>query len=319
MRPVAIVEQEAATWLARQDGDSWSEADAAAFEHWLDQCVEHEVSFYRLESAWRAADRLAALRTPTRAAGQQPRLRNWRVMAIAASLLMLCLSATLIYRSTAIQAPERFATALGGHSTVPLADGSRVELNTDTVIRTEIASDRRRVWLDRGEAFFDVAHDPTKPFEVLAGTHRVIVVGTKFSVRRDGGDVRVSVLEGRVRVEPIEPASAETVPLKLLGPGDQAMASGTNALVMPTSQDRVAAALSWRTGTILFDRTTLADAAAEFNRYNRKPLRIGSDTLERMTISGRFEADNVDAFARLLGKAYGLRVRETAGALEIAE
>jgi transmembrane sensor len=319
MRTAAIIEQEAAMWLARQDGGDWSAGDDDAFARWLGQCIEHEVSFYRLESAWRAADRLTALRAPAHATARPRRLRIWWPMAVAASLLLLCVPALLIHRSTQVTAPERFATAHGGHSAVPLADGSRVELNTDTVIRAEIANDRRRVWLERGEAFFDVAHDPARPFEVLAGSHRVIVVGTKFSVRRDGADMRVSVLEGGVRVEPVQPAVAGAAPLRLLGPGDQAMASGTNALILPNSQDRVTAALGWRTGTLLFDRTALADAAAEFNRYNRRQLRIGSGALDRMTISGRFDADNVDAFARLLGKAYGLRIRETADTLEISE
>lgn len=318
MRPAEIIEQEAATWLARQDDETWSETDDAAFGRWLNQCIEHEVSFYRLESAWRAADRLAALRTPARPTGSAPRMGIWRPWAIAASLLIMCLTATLIHRSMRGQDPERFATVLGGHSTVPLADGSRVELNTDTAIRAEIADDRRRVWLERGEAFFDVAHDSAKPFEVLAGTHRVIVIGTKFSVRLDGEDVQVNVLEGRVRVEPIRPTGLETAPLKLLGAGEQALASGTNALVMPKSEDRIAAALSWRSGTILFDGTTLGEAATEFNRYNRRKLRIG-DGLDGMTISGRFEAGNVDAFARLLGKAYGLKVHDTGQILEITE
>jgi len=318
MSQAEAIEREAAIWLTRQDGDAWSTADAAAFQHWLNQSIEHEVSFYRLENSWRAADRLTALRGPDRSASETRSRSVWQPIAIAASLLVLCLSAALIYRAMDSGHPERFATLVGGHSTVPLADGSRVELNTDTVLRAEIADGHRRVRLERGEAFFDIAHDPTRPFEILAGRHRVIVVGTKFSVRRSGDDLQVNVLEGRVRIEPIEPAKTEAAP-KLLTAGDQALVSGVNTLVMARSEERVAGALSWRGGTILFDQTRLIDAAAEFNRYNQKKLRVESVKLGRMTISGRFEADNVDAFVRLLRKAYGLEARETGQQVEIIE
>lgn len=319
MSQAEAVEREAAIWLTRQDGDAWSEADAAAFQHWLNQSFQHEVAFYRLENSWRAADRLAALRGPDRNVSEARSRGVWRSIAMAASFLVLCLSAMLIFRAMDSRNPERFATLVGGHSAVPLPDGSRVELNTDTVVRTEIAEGRRRVWLDRGEAFFDIAHDPTRPFEVLAGRHRVTVVGTKFSVKLSGDDLQVNVLEGRVRVEPIEPMKAEVALPKLLTVGDQALVSGANTLVMARSEERVAGALSWREGTILFDQTKLIDAAAEFNRYNQKKLRVGSGRLGTMTISGRFEADNVDAFVRLLRKAYGLEARETGQQVEIIE
>ncbi len=111
--------------------------------------------------------------------------------------LLLCIGAYLAL------APHgnRYTTPVGGVASVPIADGSQVTLNTDSQIRIALTNTERDVELRRGEAFFEVHKDPTRPFVVQIGDKRVIAVGTKFSVRRDGDDVEVVVTEGKVQVE----------------------------------------------------------------------------------------------------------------------
>src|SRR5262249_47175706 len=94
----------------------------------------------------------------------------------------------------------RYSTPVGGIDNVALADGSRMTLNTDTRIRVALTETERRIELDKGEGFFEVAKDPSRPFVVYAGNKRVVAVGTKFSVRRENDDVEVIVTEGRVRL-----------------------------------------------------------------------------------------------------------------------
>src|SRR5581483_5979713 len=168
-----------------------------------------------------------------------------------------------------------YSTPIGGIESVPIADGSQVTLNTDTRIRVDVDEHQRRVVLDRGEAFFQVAKDPTRPFIVVVGTQRVIAVGTQFSVRREAGEVQVAVTEGKVRVEDLSSSSLVGTPENVfLTPGSVARANDTGVMVQRRSVADVEAQLSWRSGVLRFRQITLAAAVAEFNRYNVRKIVI---------------------------------------------
>jgi transmembrane sensor len=210
---------------------------------------------------------------------------------------------------------ERFMTQVGGRRFVPLPDGSEVELNTQTVIRTAVGKVRRQVWLDSGEAFFAVAHRNGEPFVVHAGQQRITVLGTKFSVRRDKNRVTVNVLQGRVRVESDEGARANAT---VIAAGDTAISRDSSILVAPRSQLRVENALAWREGRLSFDQAPLSDVAAEFNRYNRTRLIVADAAAGRIPIGGSFDASSVDSFARLLHDAYGLKVERNKATVKVS-
>jgi len=141
---------------------------------------------------------------------------------------------------------------------------------------------------------------------VLAVARNVTVLGTKFVVRRNGSRVQVAVVEGRVRVDQVGPVL--TARSTTITTGDTAIGDPTTILVRSDSEQQVQEELGWRKGMLLFDSTSLADAASEFNRYNRKALVITDPKTAKIKIGGSFEARNVDAFARLLKQAYGLNV-----------
>jgi transmembrane sensor len=141
----------------------------------------------------------------------------------------------------------------------------------------------------------------------MAGPRRVVVVGTKFSVRHDGQRVAVAVVDGRVRVEPARPGMPAAV--QVLTRGDMILVDGPSTILAHEPVEQVTEALSWRDGMLTFDQTTLAAAAAEFNRYNRKQVVVRGKAAG-LRIGGAFEAGNVDAFARLLRQAYGLKVQD---------
>jgi len=298
------IEEKAAAWLARQDRGEWSPADQAALDAWIQEDMAHRVAYLRLQSVWSRADRLAALR------GSDLGLRHTRAvigrMAAAVAAVSLALGAS--YGAVKLAQPGRiYSTDVGGHATVPLKDGTRVELNTDTKLRTSISDDHRTVWLDRGEAYFEVAHDASRPFVIYAGSRRITVLGTKFLVHREGEGVEVAVIEGRVRVDPVRQEHAKPA---VLTRGEVAIAKGEATLLPPPSIQKVETELSWRDGMLVFDRSTLADAVAEFNRYNRRKLVVEGDAAAKVRIGGSFEAENIDAFARLLEQAFGLSVED---------
>ena len=128
-----------------------------------------------------------------------PGLRR-RMFALAAAATVLLAVGAGVYWTFAPKG-ERYDTPVGGLASVPMGDGSHVTLNTDSEIRIALTDTERRVELGRGEAYFEVSKDPNRPFVVRAGNKRVIAVGTKFSVRREGDDIEIVVTEGKVRVE----------------------------------------------------------------------------------------------------------------------
>jgi transmembrane sensor len=200
-----------------------------------------------------------------------------------------------------------FETPIGATANIPLPDGSNVTLNTASRIRIALDDRQRRIELRSGEVFFDVAKDPTRPFIVDAGVRRIVAVGTKFSVRRDGSEVSVIVTEGAVRFD-ADGAG-------LLEAGAVARTIGDEVAVENKTVREAEEALSWRTGYLTFDETSLGEVAAEFNRYTPRPIRIASARLEDLRITGRFRATNTDAFIRVVEN--GFRVEVEAGEKEI--
>lgn len=317
----ADIEQDAVAWLIQREDGNWSDREQAALDAWLDQSLAHKAAFWRLEHGWREADRVRALGLPSPKAGAQRfGFTSWRfALPVAASLIgVISLTvAELAPRHPVVSAADqRFTTSVGGRSIVPLVDGSKIELNTATVLRTAVTERHREVWLDHGEAYFQIAHRDGRPFIVHAGSRTITVLGTKFSVRRDGDKVTVSVIEGRVEVQDAE--RPEAVPAAILTAGDVAIARGPSTLLAAKSEELVKSTLAWRDGILNFDRTSLSDAVTEFNRYNIKQIEITDQEAGGIRIGGTFQASNVDAFVRLLHEAYGLRVDSDGATIKIS-
>ena len=304
------IEAIAARWLVRREDPGLTDAQAAELDAWPDASPAHRVAFWRLEHGWDQVDRLAALRAPDGSERPKRAARMRRSawpLGVAASVAACLVAGALVWMVADPLGHRTYQTDLGVRETVPLADGSRVELNTQTRLRTAVTTRSREVWLDDGEAYFDVAHDARRPFVVHAGAKTVTVLGTKFSVRRLGDQVMVAVVEGRVRVsDTAEPGPASP---PVLTRGETAIAAGPSMIIASRSVDQVNSELSWRQGMLSFDQSTLADAAGEFNRYNHTKLVVADSEAAAIRIGGSFEAGNVDAFARLLQQAYGLKVQ----------
>ncbi|HJP68110.1 MAG TPA: FecR domain-containing protein [Sphingomicrobium sp.] len=309
------VEQRAADWLMRTEEPGWGPDDQRLLEDWLAESIAHKAAFWRLRHGWREADRIVALGPAS--AGVRHRAPIWQ-WAIAASLLLTTGVGWLSWSRSSDDkvAVAGFVTPVGGHRIVKLADHSVIELNTATAVRVAITSHHREVWLERGEAYFQVAHLRGEPFVVHAGQRSVTVLGTKFSVRNDIDKTTVSVVDGRVGVG--KATGSVVVPNAILTAGDVAVAQGRSTLLTTLSPDRMRAQLAWRSGKLEFDETPLADAAREFNRYNRVQIIIHDEETGSIKISGTFQTSNVEAFVRLLRAAYGLKVETSQGSMIIA-
>jgi transmembrane sensor len=334
------IEETAARWLTRRASDTWTNAEQVAFEAWLEQHTEHRIAYIRLEAAWNHSERMRALgagvnpgaipprgswgdqiffsgglrETPPPAAelhaaddlraadSARAARRSWalRHFAVAASLILGTVGAALYVYN----AGDRYSTTVGGLDTERLADGSNVTLNTDSRIRVALADKERRIELDKGEAFFEVAHDPNRPFIVEVGNKRVIAVGTQFSVRRDNDDIRVAVTEGKVRVEDTSAPSPAVTADVLVAAGSVAQTAKSQVLIRETAAPEVERLLSWRKGYVVFRDTTLADAVAEFNRYNTRKIVIEDPSIAAIRIGGNFRSNNTEAFLSLLQSGF---------------
>jgi transmembrane sensor len=299
------IEQAAALWLAREDfGLTAAERDA--LDAWLARSSRHKVAYLQLKAAWSRTERLAALKSPALHV-LAPRSGAMRRFALLAAATVVMFFGGSVYLSWRQQSEHAYATLVGRMRTVQLADGSRMELNTNTHVRADVTDKLRVVTLESGEAYFDVIHDARHPFTVYAGNWRITDLGTKFSVFLDGDDVRVLVREGRVRVDPLHgpvpsrPTVAEA--------GYAVLAKGAETLVLSKPDADIASDLSWRGGVLEFDHQPLAEVAVQFNRYNAKQIQI-EGSARKIPIGGSFKADNVDVFVQLLHRGFGLSVND---------
>lgn len=312
------IERTAAAWLARRDGGRWSDRDQSRLDAWLCASTAHRVAFLRLESAWRQSDRLKALGAGL-PAGTLPGRGQWapspflgqrepvnekpRAAPVcapkatqrgarlgryfgAAAVLLLAVSSTWTWRHLSAVEQTEYRSGLGELRLVPLADGSRATLSSDSRILVSLSHGERHIDLQQGEAFFDVARDPGRPFVVGAGARRAVAVGTRFAVRSDASNLRVVVTEGIVRLETDPAPGQHPQPTTLLPAGSIALASSSGVLVRSGSVDEAEQQLNWRSGFLAFHDTPLAEAAAEFNRYNARKIVMGDAQVAAMRVGG---------------------------------
>ena len=209
-------------------------------------------------------------------------------------------------------------TDIGQHLEVPLADGSRVHLNTASTIQVAYSKERRRVLLDKGEGLFDVAKDAQRPFEVVAGSTTVRAIGTRFSVLRlPDGRTEVTVFEGVVEILKGQTAGTEQ-PLRL-GAGQTVTAQADRIVLQQLANPALENKLAWREDRIIFDSVSLGEAIAQVNRYSPVPLRIMEPQLMDLRVSGAFSTADVPVFVRSLEQGFGLHVERTTEAYSISK
>ena len=310
----------AAYWVMRLEGPNCGPADRAAFEAWRTESEDHATAFAQARDALGTLDRhlthpeLTALGERVFETTRVPRLRLLQrgAAGLAAGVAVL-LGAALYWQdgpepvapASQALAASSFETAVGERSTVELSDDSTITLNTDSRISVHFTerSPTRRLTLERGEAHFQVAKDP-RPFEVFAGDRRIVALGTAFDVRLlpDQDSVLVTLVEGRVRVDAVNPA--DTAPGRPPGkrPPHTQLEAGEQLLVKPNEPPTVIEAdleraAGWREGRLLFRDQALPDAVSEINRYSRRKLVVDDDArLDAIRISGVFLAGSTRSF-----------------------
>ena len=306
----------AAFIFKKRDLGVWNDADQAELDTWLNESFAHRTAYWRLEAAWERADRLDALRPLSQhIQPARPEQRFRTPFKIAAAAALIAAVGATFWKLPAQESTGSYATPVGAHERITLADGTRIELNTNSELRLEKKSGNRVVRLVRGEAFFEVRHDAAHPFVVLAQGHRVVDLGTKFVVREQNGSIRVAVLEGSARLEAGE--NGKSAKAAVLKPGDVALASKSGIKIEKEHVDTLQTQLGWRRGILVFHHAALAQVAAEYNRYNDRQIVIADPDVSKLTISATLPTNDVDGFARMAQNFLGLHVQSDANKIVI--
>lgn len=293
--------EQAADWHARLQDDAdqsvWLE-----FTQWLEADPTHRAAYDQVEALWRQLDGLppAAGATIIDLAGRRTQhalarpSRRWFLGGAAAAAAAVAL--TLAGQYATGPTPQIFETQPGQRRTVQLADGSSVTLNSGTRLTVAMADDRRSLVLERGEALFDVAKDPARPFSVAAGDRLVTVVGTAFNVRHLDRSVVVTVARGLVDV-----ARQDGGDKIRLTPGQQ-IAAHQGQPHGPVAAVDAQAVTAWIDGRLSFDNAPLAQVLVELSRHYPVPMRADAGAAD-LRFSGvlRLDRDQAAVLATLQG------------------
>ncbi len=291
----------AAEWIARLRAPDRDEETERAFRRWLDSDPSHAAAFNRATEIWEALGSAAGLME------QRRRARMRAGVAVAAPLAAAVLALAVAIPFLDLGRTETYRTAIGEQRTLMLEDGSQVTLNTDSDVRVRYTRRERKLELARGEAIFDVAKNPRRPFTVRADGREVRALGTSFVVSAAGQQVEVTLLAGKVSIAAAEGVGPPGQVLAHLTPGQQ-WRSESN-LVRVLDPRRLEAATSWRRQEVEFDDTPLADAITEMNRYTPRPIVVTGAVPADERISGIFRTTDAASFARTISSLYGVDAR----------
>lgn len=303
------VQQQAERWFARLRSEGCSVAERRDFDVWLTTNAAHASAYAQTERLWNELGGLSddielkRVRHAARRAAQNSMRRTIRRrrLILAASFAGALIVAVSFWFLGDHSTTQRYTTAHGEQRSVALADGSRVMLNTDTVLDVRLGARVRSVHLIQGEALFDVVHDTAHPFVVHANGNVISDLGTRFDVNDAGKETTVTVLEGLVNVERGNQAAQ-------LSRGQQLVAGDGVWRQAATDPSTTA---SWSRGHLAFSATPLAQAVADANRYAQEQLVIADPRLKPIKVSGEFRIGNTQAFLRALESAFPIRVEQS--------
>ena len=300
------IEEAATEWVARIDRGLDREEERA-LEDWLGSDQQCRDALNVAQAVWRNLDRAQVFKIAAEQAHQaNVARRNYKPFAYAAGLALLAVTSATTWMS---YVRTHASTRSGEVRQVPLDDGSRVTLDTRTRLVIDYGSRARIVRLEAGEALFEVAKDPTRPFVVQAGNIKVQAIGTAFVVRESSdSEVDVTVTQGAVDVSSSERPLESVVRVKA---GSSTSLEGEGAIAAPRdlTASELERATDWTSGTLDLDDTTLAQAAAQINRYNTRQVFISDSRLAAQTLVGHVSTADPLAFAEAAAAMLDATVR----------
>jgi len=302
------IRKQAAWWVMELHAPDRNAALEEKVRHWIALDPRHAAAFELATEAWQQTGDLPGT-LPERPIGASRKRARPTAPALAGMAAVCAASVAAVY----LLRDGTLATGPGEQRTVELTDGTQVSLNANSRVVVQYDDRVRKVTLTRGEALFNVVKHQLRPFVVIIGDRKVVAMGTSFEVRREdpaGSAFAVTLVEGRVAIEPISWPDAlpseSLAGLKLLNPGERLRFDGkaTEKKDSPAIE-RVTA---WQRGQLIFEDSSLSEAAAEFNRYGAHKLVIDGPELGKLRVGGVFKISDPSSFALAMAATYHLRI-----------
>ena len=314
-------QREASAWVARLAADDVTADDRARFELWREAHPYHAKVFDELSATWREIAssgplvRAVSFGQSMNAAAQPAGRRRLILGAAAASLAVLVMGVGWnLYRQ---KEETRFQTAVGEQAAVALPDGSSFDLNTNSRVGVDYSAKSRVIHLERGEAYFKVAHDTQRPFWVRAGDYWVRAVGTAFNVYLRPTGVEVTVSEGTVSMvnateqdtPPTDPAVTQSA--AAVTAGEQADTRGRARVIHELNSTQLNRLLAWRKSSLYFQDQPLGEVVNELMRYTTLKIELSDEALRQLPVGGTFQTspEGAEALLTMLHDGFGASVR----------
>ena len=352
------INQEAAEWvLLIEETDKLTKQQVDNLNKWIALSDVHKKCITQMANSWGELDVLSSILSPKVA--QKPEVSL--VDVLQAPFIVLLRSMNHIYQSVFMKKvgvlamslvlvaggwqlfnkdmmdfnasdSNMFTTSLGQHSKHQLADGSTVWLNSATQIKVDYSDDFRRIYLLKGEAYFEVAKNANRPFEVYSENRLVRAVGTAFSVQKLEDSVKVLVTEGKVELAVVD----NTLYINDVSPTSSSQendASNTvskeeiigyliagQSIDIPTVENMkighantidfsdINRKISWRDGKLVFAGESLEEVIQEITRHTSMEIDISDTELKAMRIGGQFMIGDTDSLFNVLESGFGVEV-----------
>jgi transmembrane sensor len=282
-------------WLMRRNEGRLSRREQRAFEAWLAADPAHRAAFDDSSDMFGRLTEMRFDRAPTPVTRRRP-----LVAAASATMATLLLLGFTFFDDLSLRLRADVYVGPGGTKSIALPDGTRAQLDSRSAIALRYEAGERRVALLAGQAWFDVAPDPARPFVVEASGGTVTALGTAFEVSMENATTRVTVGEHRVRVASGD--GAVTV-----AEGEQSAYAPGSAAQAPSRAD-LTRATAWRNGSLIFENATLGEVVATLGRYHRGLVFFADPQLAARRVTGVFGANEPVEALREIESALGLRM-----------
>lgn len=284
--------KQAVEWFVCLQSEQCTIEDQLLFSTWLSRHQNHRMAYAEAQRIWANMDELKFMPIPALAEARVAKPRNSSVSRLASLVLLIAATgaAWLEYSAETVH----YATQIGEHRRIDLADNSHIDLNTNSQVSVRISLLNRHVQLSQGEALFEVSHNRLRPFTVAVGELQIRDIGTRFNVLKQPQGTTVSVLEGEVEL-----SNGNRDINKHLSAGNQLSYSESSGLgqLQTADANRITA---WVNGQLIFKRTPLSEVAAELERYHAVQFSFADSKLAQETLSGTFDAADIEPFLHAL-------------------
>jgi len=321
LHTINTIDDEAAIWLVRLDDGNLSAQLRKELKAWLAVDERHQIALKAMADIWNDMDEILMMINDE---DSSKNVSLWPILTPIFKPVMLAASISFLTLFIWLAMPlnvqkNSYATVVGQQMDATFDDGSVIRLNTNSHIETEFSDEKRIIKLIKGEALFDVAHDPNRPFIVYAGDRLVQAIGTKFVVHLNTENIQVTVTDGKVKmskvalhrkltdIKELDSSRVQTDDVYITK-GEKVLVSSNQAPQLThIKAENIKRDLSWLNGKLIFENEELFDVIEEVNRYVDIDIVLKDPSLHKIRISGRFDVGDSEALIEALELSFNLK------------